>query len=889
MKVHRISLRNYRGVSESDVSFADTGVTIVEGANEVGKTSLAEALRLVLDERDSSSKARVRSVLPVGRDTGAEVEVELSTGPYRFVYRKRWGRRPETVLDLAAPTRRQLTGRDAHDRVRAILDETLDVDLFAALHLEQGGGSLQADFSMRSLGQALDLAASGERAGEREDALWDRIVAERDRYWTATGRHRPERTAVAERVAHAAAEVSSLEERLGALDEQAEHMARLDAEARTLAARQVELERHAGDLTRRAGRVDALRAEVGRLASRHEAAAAASGHQRHLHDHRRELVGRVTASEELLADSVRHHQQATPMRDAAERHHAETVLAQRQAIEALRDAEDRHRVAGGDADHRRHEIEVEQLTERRDRVLVEQVNLDAAARVIEATSVDEAQVAAIEAAHLDLLGAEAAVAAAGATVAVTALTATEVHLGEQVHVLAEGDDVGLALSSAPGTHLVIPGVVSLTVRPGAEGQARVGRAATAADELARLCQDASVADLDDARRQAAARAQALREHDQAVRAIRENLRDLTVDALAQKVDRLAGRVATYHHERSGEAPEPADLDAAQEVLRAADVDLRQARDRWERLDGEAVRAARDLNQTKVDDAGLAAQVNHARVALETDARRLAVEREEASDEEVAALLEEAEGERSAAAAALGRAQAELAGEDPNALDALVANARAAEVRGADAIGTNRDQRRQLQVRLEVHGEEGLARQRDEAVTRHQRLAGELARLDAHAQAARLLYDSFAARRSQARNRYVGPFRSRIEQLGRLVFGPDLVVDLGADLRITRRTLAGVTVDFDQLSTGAREQLALLARLACASIVAGPEGAPVVFDDALGWTDPARLAQMGAAIAMAGRDCQIIVLTSTPDRYAAVGNATVVRLPTDTSLPAVASA
>jgi len=86
------------------------------------------------------------------------------------------------------------------------------------------------------------------------------------------------------------------------------------------------------------------------------------------------------------------------------------------------------------------------------------------------------------------------------------------------------------------------------------------------------------------------------------------------------------------------------------------------------------------------------------------------------------------------------------------------------------------------------------------------------------------------------------------------------------------------LDFDQLSDGAQEQLGLIGRLACATIVSADGGAPVVFDDALGWTDPTRLDRMGAAIRSAGQSCQIIVLTCTPGRYGNVGTARVVQLP-----------
>ena len=105
MRIHRIKLCNYRGVSQSEVTFPVQGVTIIEGDNEIGKTSLSEAIDLLLGERDDSSKQRVKAVKPVHLDVGAEAEIELSTGPYRFVYRKRWHKQRETVLDILEPRR----------------------------------------------------------------------------------------------------------------------------------------------------------------------------------------------------------------------------------------------------------------------------------------------------------------------------------------------------------------------------------------------------------------------------------------------------------------------------------------------------------------------------------------------------------------------------------------------------------------------------------------------------------------------------------------------------------------------------------------------------------------------------------------------------------------
>ena len=126
MRIHRIALRNYRGVTESEVHLATSGVAIIEGDNEVGKTSLAEAVDLLLTYPDSSSHRRIKAIQPIGRDEGPEAEVELTTGPYRFVYRKRWCKQKATTLDVLEPRREQLTGKEAHDRVEAMLAETLD-------------------------------------------------------------------------------------------------------------------------------------------------------------------------------------------------------------------------------------------------------------------------------------------------------------------------------------------------------------------------------------------------------------------------------------------------------------------------------------------------------------------------------------------------------------------------------------------------------------------------------------------------------------------------------------------------------------------------------------------------------------------------------------------
>lgn len=51
MKLHRLSVTNYRGITHRDITFPERGVVVVGGANEVGKTSMIEALTCLSNPR----------------------------------------------------------------------------------------------------------------------------------------------------------------------------------------------------------------------------------------------------------------------------------------------------------------------------------------------------------------------------------------------------------------------------------------------------------------------------------------------------------------------------------------------------------------------------------------------------------------------------------------------------------------------------------------------------------------------------------------------------------------------------------------------------------------------------------------------------------------------
>ena len=73
MILHQLRLKNFRGIADREINFPDRGVVVVHGPNEIGKSSVLEALGLLLDQKDSSTKQTVLAVKPVHGDVGSEV------------------------------------------------------------------------------------------------------------------------------------------------------------------------------------------------------------------------------------------------------------------------------------------------------------------------------------------------------------------------------------------------------------------------------------------------------------------------------------------------------------------------------------------------------------------------------------------------------------------------------------------------------------------------------------------------------------------------------------------------------------------------------------------------------------------------------------------------
>jgi len=879
VRLVRIHLRDFRGVVDREIDFAPDGVTVIEGPNESGKSSIAEAMDLLLEELDSTTRQSVKDVKPVDRDAGPEVELEVQTGDYAFRYRKRFLRDRETVLEVSRPRPESLTGRDAHARVKAILAETVDEALWKALRIAQGSGIHQAQVNgLASLAGALDRAAGMVPVGREEISLFERAQAEYRAFWTDTGRPRAEAAERAQRLQERERTLAEIETNLQRVEDDVTRMARLRSDLRDLGTARVEAERRVGDLRAEWKKIEGIRAIVATTEAQARSAQLAADHAREAETARTAAVAALTDAIAARDGQATRAAGSTPELQAGR----EQARAAAQALATARAGRDTAdglaRLLRADLEYRRAEAALADLLDRKRRVDVAREALARAEATLAANRVDDAALAAIRAADLAVQMARARLEAGRPSVLLEALRPLEVELDGRTIAVEPGEP--LRRSVADHLKLLVPGTLAIDVEAGAgdAGPAEALRAAQSA--AADLCSRAGVADLAAADGAAAARreaAAARREHE---RTIAQLLGPDGLKALALLETRIAAaeqRTIGYVAARQAGPPMAVDSETAREAADAAEQALDAARTVAVRAEAEekAARERLDGLETRATEATVHLQVaTEAVAALE---RALADARAAASDHELTAAREasaDAAGQVSRAAA---EARTALEQEGPERVGALLENAEAVLANAGAALRGAEDERLQVETRLREHGEDGLAEKRDSAITLRDAAARELATHSARADARKLLFETLRLARETARLAYIGPLREKIEALGRVVFGASLRIDMTEDLRIASRTLDRRTVPFESLSVGAREQLGVITRLACAMIVAPDGGVPVILDDALGYSDPGRLEAMGAVLALAGRSCQVIVLTCYPERYRHVGGATIRRI------------
>jgi DNA repair exonuclease SbcCD ATPase subunit len=402
--------------------------------------------------------------------------------------------------------------------------------------------------------------------------------------------------------------------------------------------------------------------------------------------------------------------------------------------------------------------------------------------------------------------------------------------------------------------LVAPGLGTITLRSNGSAQDD-GRLQAAEAERRTLLASMGVADLSAARAQQV-RAQAIEAQRNEARA---KLSVLAPDGLE------ALRVAAAALAQIDPAPieSEADPDETRAVRDGAEQRRRQA--------AQTIRATEPA-RVRADDAFVSAQAALAGL--------------EARHQQVVAILgpedarerrgQELAGRRNEREAALAEAQREVdalrAGPlDLDAADAALRRVRSVEQTALTELQQLRESIAGLNARITARSDEAVE---EEWRERAEELAAAQARVAGFEQEVAVLtrlIQALDTARSDARDLYLTPVMNELRPLLRLLF--DDVAITFDDRTLLPQTIqrGGQEEDVDRLSGGMREQLSVLTRLAFARLLARDgRPAPVIFDDALVYSDDDRIERMFDVLHRQARDQQIIVFSCRQRAFQRLG-------------------
>jgi uncharacterized protein YhaN len=142
----------------------------------------------------------------------------------------------------------------------------------------------------------------------------------------------------------------------------------------------------------------------------------------------------------------------------------------------------------------------------------------------------------------------------------------------------------------------------------------------------------------------------------------------------------------------------------------------------------------------------------------------------------------------------------------------------------------------------------------------------LDRLNRQRQAAKLLYETLTEKREGSARDLAPVFAEKLNEVAALYYGEVVSFQVSEDFKIESRFKAGSTVRIANLSTGAKEQLAILIRITLSRLIQKNDSVPVFFDDEFGHSDQGKIDAIENVLRDFGEDQQFILMTCYPEKF-----------------------
>ena len=881
MKLRRLAVNQFKRFTvPTQLGELGDGLNLVVGPNELGKSTLLDALRAVLFERYSS---RARPIMSLQNDrSGAAPVVELvfDVNSAEYTLTKRFVK--NAYVRLQCPDGTLLEADTAENELRNLLgfaeagnrganSETLG--MWGVLWVQQGqsfGRPDLPDSALASLSAGLESEVGTVLGGRRGRELPQVIEQRRGELVTAAqrrprGQYKDTLDSVSEleqRLSEQQQQQLEMSDTLEQLEATKARLRRLEDGSQDRIDREelTEAQDQLGELMRHDLQLDAARSEL-RI------------REGQLEQAQRAQSERASRRAEIKTDQEQLRQESERLGELQE-HERESLAALDELRQAATNAEAAVEAAmqseaslRGILDRISRSAELNDLLRRQSDVEAAQERLADAQRQAEQIQVTDESLQRIrESAEIaDQADAQLRVAA------------TRVSFDIPSDRLAGIEADGAPLADPPATvEAVDPVAITIPER----GRILIEPAVADRDRILRAEREAKAelhAALSEVGAQSLADAQILRDQ-------RRDL-EITASAARQELERLtpsgdASMLQPRIHELrqaleglssgedTGQLPQ---RDQAEATLDVAQTELQEARDE-ERVAREAV----DVRGRAVSELSVEVHTLHNTMGSQTELierrdERLRCDAEAVSDQQLAAASDLAARAVTEQQQTVSTLEEEWPASARTQLEARISRLESAIKQREETRVDLRIECAGLRERIEVQDSAGIdeaiehtQHELEQATRRRDRFERELEVLD-------LLADTLRAAESEARERYLAPVVNRVHPYLQMLF-PNAEIGMDEDLNITGMSrLAGYEESFDHLSMGTQEQIAVLVRLAFAEMLID-QGAPaaVILDDALVFSDDQRMGLMFDILSHAAQRVQILIFTCREQLFEGLG-------------------
>jgi DNA repair exonuclease SbcCD ATPase subunit len=885
MKIRSIAVNQFKKfTTPTCLDDIGDGLNVVVGPNEMGKSTLLDALRAALFEK-YSSKAQPIMALQNDRNQAApvvELAFEVDDGIYRI--RKRFVKKP--YAHLFCPDGRKLEGDEAEDTLRDLLGfdepgktgakaETLG--MWNVLWVQQGQsfGALDLPDSARSsLHSALESEVGEVLGGRRGRALPDAVDKQLSELVTSVGKPRGDYKDLIAEVEMLRSDLEGLQSRrsdlsktLEDLEVAQETLARLSSGEQDQKDKQ-ELNaartRH-GELAKLETRIEAATTDVELKKRNLEQAEQALAERRALKEQIKTDVEAVEAAKERL-DEVRHIDQ--DLRKQVEGLRKDAKEAEDAVAEADKAVSTARRVLTAV----QREGRIRELQERHAKAREAEKKQRAAQQGAAAILVAADNIETIRDTAKKLETARARLSAAATLVAFDMPTDRLSKIEVDGAVLAAGQT---SVEVVEGTTITIPDYGSVSVRPAIKDRDKlIAQQHDANDALKGSLEECGVKSVEAAEEQFAKREKLLRDAELARQeaALHAPATDDHHAGAEPLADHIAGLKTILGRELTDLGIEklPSEKEAEQ-ALASAQERAQEARDTVITARAALGGPEEEIGRIQSELGSVKARYDDGKEHLEKLKKDLAEAEKQTSDDDVDAGVSAARNVLADQEKVVSELEGQREGETLPQLEARIS-------RLDTALQERRDKRSGLKekvIGLESHIEALEGAGLDEAIQQKARevelAKDQLQRREREVSVLNLLLSTLRSAETEAKERYLSPVLKRVRPYLQVLFpGAEITIDENLHIvGVVRED--GYEESFEHLSIGTQEQIAVLVRLAFAEmLVEQGHPATVVLDDALVFSDDRRMGRMFDILNMVQRQVQIIVLTCREQLFEGIG-------------------